>query len=389
MMQITRYNYETFFLLYVDNELSAADRKAVDEFVLANPDLNIELQVLQQAVVKADEIVLVKKEWLYRSEDTTVLQENLLLYADDELTTADKQTVEVLLASDKTVQTEWDILQQTKLEPDMTIVFADKQMLYRNENGRVVSFKWWRIAAAAVLLGIVTWVCVSIYKNSFLAPAVDMEVAGNNKVKTIPPQKETIITKTISTKNTDEHSDVQQNIAAADAIKNKAEKNAGANKDAFTKDKNKHGKANTETIAIQINNNKKPGNDLPKPNFENINNNTGNKIIAANVKPENNSTSRVSGNNATVVRRITDEGITGSIVNQLNKTNTAPAIIAVANIKKGNDETGNGYLNVDNNKDKRTSLGGFLRKAKRIIERTTNVNTGEGIKVAGFEIALK
>ena len=38
---------------------------------------------------------------------------------------------------------------------------------------------------------------------------------------------------------------------------------------------------------------------------------------------------------------------------------------------------------------KRTALGGFIRKAKRVLERNTNVKTGDGIKIAGFEIALK
>ena len=57
--------------------------------------------------------------------------------------------------------------------------------------------------------------------------------------------------------------------------------------------------------------------------------------------------------------------------------------------KTADGEDNNRYLNVDDDKQKRTALGGFIRKAKRVLERNTNVKTGDGIKIAGFEIALK
>ena len=130
-MTVNRHNYETFFLLYVDKELSAAERKAVDMFVQENPDLKMELILLQQTVIKADDINLGKKNWLYREVEITALHENLLLFADDELSAADKKSVEILLATDNKAMAEWAILQQTKLQPDRAVVFENKQLLYR------------------------------------------------------------------------------------------------------------------------------------------------------------------------------------------------------------------------------------------------------------------
>ena len=92
-MKINRHNYEEFFLLYVDNELSAADKKAVEVFVQENPDLQMELMLLQQTIVESDNVVLDKKEWLFMEEGIPVLQENLLLYADGELSPSDKKTL--------------------------------------------------------------------------------------------------------------------------------------------------------------------------------------------------------------------------------------------------------------------------------------------------------
>jgi hypothetical protein len=60
-MNINRHNYETFFLLYIDHELSVVERKAVDEFVQANPDLEEELVMLQQSILPTDRIVFEDK----------------------------------------------------------------------------------------------------------------------------------------------------------------------------------------------------------------------------------------------------------------------------------------------------------------------------------------
>jgi len=380
-MNINRHNYEEFFLLYVDDELSAAERKTVDVFVKENPDLLIEMTMLQQTVVKADDIVLDKKDWLYMEEDITAMQENLLLYVDDELAPADKKSIEALLVADKIVQAEWNILKQTKLQPDSNIVFADKQSLYRREEGRIVGMKWWRVAAAAVLLGFGIWAGVSVYKYNVTNPAVDGGLVKNNgTTQTIQKTEVPVITETIRTQP-EEKSAIEINAAVA------VQKNMVEQKENSNDQQNKT--AVKESIAVQNNDNKKPDNNLPKPYFENINNNASNKTIAATVIPENNS-GKVSGNNTAIARTNPKESLTNSVVTNLNKDKTEQTTaVLVANNKTGDENTDNRYLNVDDDKEKRTGLGGFLRKAKRMIERTTNINTGEGIKVAGFEIALK
>jgi hypothetical protein len=66
-MQINRQTYEEYFLLYIDGELNAGERAAVEQFAEENPELKEELAILGQSVFTADKTISFEnKEVLYK-----------------------------------------------------------------------------------------------------------------------------------------------------------------------------------------------------------------------------------------------------------------------------------------------------------------------------------
>ena len=68
-MDINRNNYETFFLNYLDRELSPADRQSVEKFISENADLQKEFLLLQQTILSPADIVFEPKASLFREEE--------------------------------------------------------------------------------------------------------------------------------------------------------------------------------------------------------------------------------------------------------------------------------------------------------------------------------
>jgi hypothetical protein len=166
MVSINRYNYEEYFLLYVDNELSASERKQVESFVQENPDLEEELMMLKQSQLKPDtSLVLENKSGLFKSEQHNLISlENyetfFLLYVDDELSVEERRAVELFASNHPAQQQELDILMQTRITPETSVVFPDKATLYKKVGSeKVVVFKVWRIVAVAAmfLLAVGIW----------------------------------------------------------------------------------------------------------------------------------------------------------------------------------------------------------------------------------------
>ena len=82
---INRSNYEEFFLLYVDNELSAEQRSEVEAFLILHPDLQDELDMLMGTQLNPETFSFNKSALFADKMKQNSMEESLLLYMDDEL----------------------------------------------------------------------------------------------------------------------------------------------------------------------------------------------------------------------------------------------------------------------------------------------------------------
>jgi len=160
-------------LLYADNELSVEEMKHVEVFVNENPVLKEEFEHILRTISTPDTTIeLENKDFLYKRESSFEArshEENFILYHDGELSKAEEVEVERLI-QDPVLKKEFDLIKRTKLEADEAVVFPDKHLLYRKERDRVIPLAWWW-AAAAILLGLGTWIGVKYLQVS---PAEDV-----------------------------------------------------------------------------------------------------------------------------------------------------------------------------------------------------------------------
>ncbi|MEO6733415.1 MAG: hypothetical protein ABIN01_19490 [Ferruginibacter sp.] len=366
MSNINRNNYETFFLLYADNELSVPEKIAVDQFVQLNPDLQEELVMLQQSVLKPDDIIYVDKKSLLKDElIPAALHEQLLLHLDNELSAPDTKEMDKLIKANADINKEWDILQQTKLLPGETIVFADKKSLYRSERGRVISFPWKRIAVAAIAIGIGIWGAVIYFNNN--ASVSPNETAKNTK----PARVSNRGAIELPTKPTT--AAVEKPIAAQEDVVVTKEKVARPSTSIAIPSIKKPaaratGTRDTETFVVKENDN-----NLPEP-YQDVNKIGSNKTITAYV-PEKQANVNNPGDN--------------DFAKNISKQDPG-MVVSTASYADNAEENNDRVLYMNEETIKKTKLGGIFRKVKRVLERNANIKPGGNhIKVANLEFAIQ
>ena len=384
-MTIDHHNYEEYFILYMDNELGSDERRMVDAFIEKNPDLKEELEILMQyKMVPDDSIVFEGKEELIKiGGDVPVSISNfdewMVLYMDNELTAEQKNKIDQFIIANPLAQKEAELMLQTKLQPE-TIVFVNKEVLYRKEE-KDKPVIWWRVAAAVLILliGATTFVLMnkkgSTTKPGIAkAPSVEQKLNKENPVATntddqnTPQVKEDEVKQTPSTvidNNTIVREEVAVNSKAVD--KNSIPK----------KEVNKQLKFNSNIPApvqqkeeVLATNNNKPSNNLPQPDK---NNSVINDINTTNAVAKNDAQKKIANDNT-------------SLTNP-KVTNAAPVTSDIVNASfASNDDT---QLEQPGKKGK---LRGFFRKVTRTFEKRTNIDPTENdekLLLGGLAINLK
>ncbi|QEC41111.1 hypothetical protein [Pseudobacter ginsenosidimutans] len=391
-MNITRQNYEEWLLLYVDNELSLAERIIVDDFLAANPDLQQELEMLQQSTFRPDEeIVFPGKEILLKNNNEFVItpancEQYFVLYADDELSNQQKASVEEFVYHHPQFQAAFELIQQAKLTPDQSIVFPDKKLLYRSEKSRrVVMMRWYKIAAAAVLVLLIGGV-----SYQWLSKKDDnTEMASRNGQQT--PQSSGIAANDSAADHEPGKTPADESNAEAQPLSTVTEKSQ-VEKVGVKNDVAKKAPANAAAQRPQI--------TIPSPvtmpdnrtasgfpvNHDMANNDHGKKVsdpgnttIASNVTP----TEALKGTEKLNTEKINVKSPGNTALN-----NSDMAAIADHSYDLLEEED----IEIQP-ADKKNKMRGILRRVSRVFDKATNADASDNrkgnIRIANFEIALK
>ena len=366
MSNINRYNYETYFLLYVDNELSAIEKNSVDEFVQSNPDLGEELVMLLQTILQKDGILLNNKMSLYKKEPLlSDLQEKLLLHLDNELNEVEKNQVSALIASSTTVSEEWDKIKSAKFFPENTIIYEDKKSLYRTEKGRLVFLPWRKLLAAAILVGVGLW-GGWIYLNASFKNGNEATQNLENKsiAAEIKKNRSELANqiKKLSLEQSRKRANIQPSEFADEGsnfLGSKIEKTTISSAESRTEKMLNLSNSQSELLGL-----------INKVNYE-----------EEKIEPSNGEMLEkdlIKRSNELGLKLIADQQI---IEQRLDMNNS--------NLEDST-ENNNQIFFIGEQKLKRVLLGGFFAKVKKSLERRShNQNILNSIKVANFEITLR
>ena len=374
-MNINRHNYESFFLLYADKELSASERKEVEDFVATNADLAIELKELMALCLPVENIKFPDKSKLCRTDRALEEQENLLLMLDNEVPESERERLQQLISKDVDVSKEWALLQKTLLDADESIPHQDKASLYRYEAEKVRYMNLRRLMVAASIAALLFFGSRFLFRTDKVNDQPQNNGISQNIPSGIPSpvkQDSAINNQT----NVDEQRIAQQKIQSEVKPDVTGEKN-------FLSTDNKQ----TDKLKSAVAKDLKVPAILNERLLENLNNEESNKSLSTNVSNEKNETLPTRINNTVAAVQLPEKQKTLTAPD-MEISLPAPVSYAQQASSTVQDEASDTkVLYMDEDKLNKTRIGGFVRKVKRVIERNTNIKAGKPLRIAGFEIA--
>ena len=360
-MNINRHNYEEYFLLYADNELSKTEKKVVEIFVQENVDLKEEFLMIKLTINSPEEdMKLDDKSFLLKKESSSFINEDnyeqiFVLYYDNELSDEQKVETENFVAENQKFKTEFELIAKAKLTPDNSIVYPDKKQLYRKVNpGKVIPFILWRSLAAAVFIGFGLWIAAPYFNKNNITPTVAVNNANTIKK---PGTTDTNIT---VEKPINEEQNVVSSIKKIEIKKIKKEE-AGIKKLVL-----KEQKINENVIAKNNSNTKTQSIEQKIEEPKQI------------VDHQLATLSEPNKTSLAVIEKIENPSSTNNVKQHIDKIgpeaqNTIHA--QTASYISDADPNNQNYVfyDVSSEEFRKSKVGGFLKKVKRIVERNNPI----------------
>jgi hypothetical protein len=154
-MSISRNNYESYLIDYLDGKLNTEEEKEVLLFLQSNPDIQEEFNGITDAILDVEEdTILQDKEQLKKPAYPAIkkdVEHLLIAELENDLSTAEKIKLQHTLVAYPEAEKDRALFYNTLLKPDFSIQYPHKQTLKRRK-GVVLTIQHISALAASLIL---------------------------------------------------------------------------------------------------------------------------------------------------------------------------------------------------------------------------------------------
>jgi len=151
-MKITRSNYESWFLDFLEGNLESSIMDEFQEFLKMNPDLAAELDMAEQVTLEANKSIRFETKDELKKPDIDheiEFQERAIAYYEGDLTLEERLKFEASLSENSIHSSDAEQFGKLKLVADKTIVYDHKEQLKKKVT---ILPLWIKVASAAAIL---------------------------------------------------------------------------------------------------------------------------------------------------------------------------------------------------------------------------------------------
>lgn len=156
-MSISRDNYESFFIDFLEGTLSKVDQSKLFDFLACHPDLKEEFALINNPIFN-EELVRVQKlpdfNFLKKSCDDWVADEELIALMEHDLDGDSIEIVQKKMANYPANYKRYELFLKTKLVPEEHI-FPYKISLKKNETKLIPLSVGWAVAASLLMFALI------------------------------------------------------------------------------------------------------------------------------------------------------------------------------------------------------------------------------------------
>lgn len=165
-MMITRENYESFFLDYLENRLDENQKAKLQIFLEKNPDLKEELCGMELIPLTEDDPIVFEDKHLLKKNtvisvgkiNRKTCQEYFIASAENDLDKTDTILLHRFLDRNPFLKPEYELFRKMHLAPDCSIIYPDKKSL---KKGFLVFLQTHRslvYSVAAAIIVLLLWI---------------------------------------------------------------------------------------------------------------------------------------------------------------------------------------------------------------------------------------